>query len=239
MRALVMSAGLGTRLRPLTDHCPKPLVPVNGKPMIEYVLELIAEHGAKEALVNIHYLPEQMRAFVKRWNGEKKSPKLFIQDETKEILGSGGAISLAAKWLFEKDSVALICNSDVISNPDLSEMLSAHKNSAGSEITMGLMASEDAGVKYNGVKVEKNRVIGFEKPGHHEKNLFHFSGFYLIDKKIAGRLPKAGKSFSILEELWIPLAHEKKMGAWIYEGDYFDLGTPEDLKRAEKVLRSR
>lgn len=237
MRALVMSAGLGTRLRPLTDQCPKPLVPVNGKPMIEYVLELIAQHNVKEALVNIHYLPEQMKIFVKEWNDKKKNPKLFIQDETKEILGSGGAISRASDWLFEKDDLALICNSDVISYPNIKDLVADHKKAKDRMISIALMPNEEAGIKYNGVRVENGLVTGFDRSGRHEKNLYHFSGFYLVDKKITDHLPPAGRSYSILEEVWMPAIKKKKMGAWIYDGVYFDLGTPQDLEKAQEALK--
>lgn len=240
MRALVMAAGLGTRLKPLTNNCPKPLVPVLGKPMIEYVLELLAKHGIQEAMVNIHYLPEQMRAFVDKWNKAGAAPKLFIQDESKEILGSGGAVALAANWLFEKESTALICNSDVISDPDLKEMFSFHrKMQPAAELTMSLVSIPEAGVKYNGVKKMGDHVIGFEQEGVHREDLFHFPGYYLVEKRAVARMPTAGKSFSVVSELWKKIIPEKKMFAWVYPQKYFDLGTPEDLKEAEVFLKNK
>lgn len=236
MRALVMAAGLGTRLRPLTNSCPKPLVPVNGRPMIEYVLALLAKHGVDEAVVNIHYLPDQMRAFVADWNQKKNLPKLLIQDESKEILGSGGAVALAAPWLFENESRAIVCNSDVISEPNLGEMISFHEK-IKAELTMSLVSIPEAGVKYNGVKMDGDFVVGFEQEGVHRSDLFHFPGFYVLEKTAITRLPAAGKSFSVMRELWAKLIAEKKMAGWVYSEKYFDLGTPEDLQEAEDFLK--
>lgn len=239
MRALVMAAGLGTRLRPLTDTCPKPLVPVLGKPMIEYVLELLAKHGIKEAMVNIHYLPEHMKKFVDGWNANHRLPKLFVQDESKLILGSGGAVALAASWLFENESAALVCNSDVISYPDLNAMKLFHdKKQPDIDLTMALVPHPDAGVKYNGVRKNADFVVGFEQPGKHDDGLFHFPGYYILDKRCIERLPKPGKSFSIVSDLWRKLVAERRMAAWAYSEKYLDLGTVADLKEAEEFLKA-
>lgn len=240
MRALIMAAGLGTRLRPLTENCPKPLVQVMGRPMMEYVLELLAKHGISEALVNIHYLPDQMRTFIKEWNDEKKVPKLFIQDESNKILGTGGALSMAADWLFAEEPDALVCNSDVISDADLKALIAKHKSLGNRvELTMSLVAHPEAGIKYTGVRKQADFVTGFERPGKQDNGLFHFPGFYIVNKSVIPRLPKPGEEFSIMEKLWKNLVIEKKLGAWVYFGQYLDLGTPEDIAAAEHSIKSK
>lgn len=238
MRALIMAAGLGTRLRPLTDHSPKPLVPVLGRPMVEYVLEVLARHGYREALMNVHYLPEKMRAFAERWNSAGKAPRIELQDETKEILGSGGALAKAQAWLFEKDSTALICNADVIAQPNLDDLLKAHQNT-GAECTMALTPHPEAGRKYNGVILENGLIKGFSQPGAPDPKLLHFFGYYLINKSCMARLAPSGQKSNILEGVWKPLVKESKLGGWKYEDYYLDLGTPEDLREAEAFLKNR
>jgi NDP-sugar pyrophosphorylase family protein len=232
MRAMVMAAGLGTRLRPLTNDLPKPLVPVGGKPMIEFVLASLARHGVTEALLNIHYLPEKMRAFVDAWNESGRQPRLSVQDESGKILGSGGGVALAAPWLFAQDDYAVVCNSDVLAQPDLTTLVKAHRAS-GLPCTLMVMAHPEAGKKFTGLRVEGGKVLSFEKAG---SGLFHFPGFYVISKEAVARMPAPTDEFSVVEKLWRPLAAEGKLGAFLYEGKYMDLGTVEDLKAAEGVL---
>jgi mannose-1-phosphate guanylyltransferase len=237
MRALIMAAGLGTRLRPLTDTLPKPLVPVLGRPMVEYVLEVLATHGYREAIMNVHYLPDKMRAFAASWNKQGKLPRLEIQDESQKILGTGGALAKAADWLFEKDETALLCNADVIATPDLQALLEHHKK-LKAECTMALTPNPEAGRKYNGVKVEQGLVTGFSQTGTPDLSLLHFFGYYLVNKSCVSRLKPAGEVSNVLLELWQPLLKEKKLGGWRYDGYYLDLGTPEDLRAAAVFLKS-
>lgn len=237
MRALVMAAGLGTRLKPLTDTLPKPLVPLAGRPMVIFVLEHLAREGITEAILNIHYLPEKMRAFVNAWNAKKLVPHLTIQDETAKILGSGGAVALAAPWLFEKDDFALVCNADVLAAPSLRLLAEAHRKVRGQgiECTLTVMNHPEAGKKYSGLVVKDQRVLSFEPAGSKAAGLMHFPGFYIVDV-LARRRLVPGKEFSIVENFWKPLAMEGKLGAFTYDGHYQDLGTLEDLKMAELLL---
>jgi NDP-sugar pyrophosphorylase family protein len=235
MRALVMAAGLGTRLRPLTDTLPKPLVPVGGRPMVEHVLDHLASQGVREARLNIHYLPEKMKTFAGGWNNRGGEPKLFLQDESAKILGSGGGVALAAPWLLENEDAALICNSDVLATPNLRALARAHQGS-GAVCTLVVMPHPEAGKKFTGLRVSGGKVVGFEKSG---EGLFHFPGFYMIGNEAVKRMPRAGEAFSVVEALWKPLAAEGKLGAFLYEGDYHDLGTVADLEAAEKFLTGK
>jgi len=249
MRAMVMAAGLGTRLKPLTDDCPKPLVPVLGKPMISYVLNHLAFMGVKEAILNIHYLPKRMQDFVGRWNKDGNLPHLFIQDESDKILGSGGGVAKAASWLFEKDSMALICNADVIAFPSLEELEAASKK-LKTGCTLVVAKHPDTGSKYNGLRVSAGIVKGFERTGVADPSLFHFIGLYLIDKKSAQSLPHSSlpsspastgsyaREYSMVDSLWRDQVASGSLGVCEYQGIYLDLGTPDDLKNAEKVLES-
>lgn len=236
MRALVLSAGLGTRLRPLTDSLPKPLVPVAGRPMIEYVLGHLAKHGIREAILNIHYLPEKMRAFAEEWNRAGRSPRLEIQDESREILGSGGALALAGGWLFQGGGEALVCNADVIAEPDLGALAEFHKRS-GAETTLAVMKHPEAGAKYTGLRMEGEKIVSFERPGTPDPALYHFPGYYVVSARALRRLPPAGTESSVVEKMWKPQAAEGVLYGWVYEGRYLDLGTVADLRAAEALLK--
>ena len=96
--AMVLAAGLGTRLRPITDTMPKPLVPIAGKPMIDYVLDALAEAGVEEAVVNVHHLADQMEAHLAR----RSKPNVQISDERAQLMDSGGGLVKGMKMLPRK-----------------------------------------------------------------------------------------------------------------------------------------
>ena len=92
---MVLAAGLGLRMRPLTDRMPKPLVPVAGKPLLDHVLDKLADAGVGEAVVNVHYLPDQIIDHVAR----APQPRVTISDERDEVLGTGGGVVKALPLL--------------------------------------------------------------------------------------------------------------------------------------------
>src|SRR5215475_9985981 len=87
-KAMVLAAGLGLRMRPLTDHMPKPLVPVAGRPLLDHVLDKLADAGVAEAVVNVHYLPDQIITHV----ASRAKPHVIISDERDHVLGTGGGV---------------------------------------------------------------------------------------------------------------------------------------------------
>src|ERR1700710_1569143 len=94
-KAMVLAAGLGVRMRPLTDRMPKPLVPVAGRPLLDHVLDKLAEAGVREAVVNVHYLPDQIIDHV----ASRALPHVIISDERGAVLGTGGGVVKALPLL--------------------------------------------------------------------------------------------------------------------------------------------
>src|SRR5215469_4300380 len=94
-KAMVLAAGLGVRMRPLTDHMPKPLVRVAGRPLLDHVLDKLAAAGVGEAIVNVHYLPDQIIDHV----AARRRPRVIISDERNEVLGTGGGVVKALPLL--------------------------------------------------------------------------------------------------------------------------------------------
>ena len=92
---MILAAGLGVRMRPLTDGMPKPLVRVAGRPLLDHVLDKLADAGAEEAVVNVHYLPDQIINHV----AKRKRPRVIIADERNEVLGTGGGVVRALPLL--------------------------------------------------------------------------------------------------------------------------------------------
>jgi mannose-1-phosphate guanylyltransferase len=133
MRAMIVAAGLGTRLRPLTDWLPKPAVPVRGIPMIAYGLELLASAGVCEVVINVHHLPERLIDAVERF----RSPKLGVRFSfERDLLHTGGAIRRVASFLRESET-CVILGGDMIVDLDLPALARAHAAS-GRAITVAL-----------------------------------------------------------------------------------------------------
>lgn len=241
MRAMILAAGLGTRLKPLTDTTPKPLVPLLGRPMVCYALDWLEKNGVSEVLINIHHHAEQMEKFVEEESQRRPRLKLSIQDERKLLLGSGGGVKQGASWLFKDQDCALIMNADALMNPDLRSLRFCHESlkQKGVLCTIAVMPHPDAGRRYNAFKVENNLVLEHVKADpNHAGQFFHFPGLYILEKAALPRLAQETDSFCIVERLWKPLIAEGKLGAWIYQGQYQDLGTVADLKIAEAALVS-
>jgi len=112
-RAMVLAAGLGLRMRPLTEQVPKPLVKVAGRPLISPLLDALASIGIEDTVINIHYLADQMRIFA----SNVKSPKIIISDETTRLLDSGGGVKKALPHLGEDPFFVLNADSFWIDGP--------------------------------------------------------------------------------------------------------------------------
>ncbi|UDF31399.1 UNVERIFIED_ORG: nucleotidyltransferase family protein [Roseateles sp. XES5] len=105
--AMVLAAGLGTRLRPITDTMPKPLVPIAGKPMIDYGLDALAEAGVKRAVVNVHHFADQMKTHL----ANRMAPEIILSDETDRLMNSGGGLAKGLKLLGR--GPVLVMNADL------------------------------------------------------------------------------------------------------------------------------
>ena len=140
MKAMIFAAGLGTRLKPLTDHMPKALVPVAGKPMLEHVIGKLKAAGFNEIVINVHHFANQIIDFLKEKNNF--GIQIWISDETEELLDTGGGIKKAAHFF---DEPFLVHNADILSNVDLRTLYEHHLTS-GNDAT--LLVSPRKTVRY-------------------------------------------------------------------------------------------
>ena len=116
MKAMIFAAGLGTRLKPITDTVPKAMVEVGGQPMLKIVLDRCHRAGITEVVVNIHYLPKVIKDFLLTY--ESPGMHVFISDESDEILETGGGL-IKAKDFFNDGQPFLVANADVLTNIDI------------------------------------------------------------------------------------------------------------------------
>ena len=132
MKALVFAAGLGTRLRPLTDHKPKALVELCGVTMLERVITNIKNCGITDVVVNVHHFGDQIIDFLK--NKDNFGINITISDERDLLLDTGGGI-LKARHLLEGDEAFLVHNADILTDLNLAEMIAYHKAN-GADVTL-------------------------------------------------------------------------------------------------------
>jgi MurNAc alpha-1-phosphate uridylyltransferase len=236
LKALILAAGLGTRLKPLTNNKPKALVEINGTPLIEYAIMHLKYYGVNDIIINIHHLGEQLIAFVK----QKKSFGINIQfsDERAELLDTGGAI-VKAKDFFDNDDF-LVYASDVITNFSISDFIAEHKSQQNlaslavkkRETTRSLLFDANMHLcgwrnNANGETIESRNISGTAD--------FGFSGIHCISPRIFEFLPKSGP-FSITQ-WYLKLAEENIINGFNQSAyPWYEFGRLERLKATEKQI---
>lgn len=171
MRAMILGAGLGTRLRPLSDLRPKPALPVRGVPLIAYPLALLAHHGVREVAINTHHMPEQLTSAAERHCPAGMTLHFFHEPE---LLDTGGAIRNAADFL-AADDVALILAGDMLLDTDLAALVAAHRE-RGNAVTV-LLRDDPRGATFGTIGIDGDgrvRRIGarFDLGAEHEAGVY-------------------------------------------------------------------
>lgn len=227
MKALILIGGEGTRLRPLTYKTLKCMVPVAGRPFIEYQLALIKKHGIKEVVLSVCYMPQKVRKAV--GNGKKYGLKISYAVE-KEPLGTAGAIKNCEKHL---DDTTIILNGDILAGFDLAEIVKFHgKNSAAATIALHEVRDPSAfGLVITGSdgKVDKFLEKPEEKqPGGNWIN----AGLYVFSRAALDLIPP-GRNVSVERETF-PLLIEKtgKLYARRQKEYWLDIGKIENYRQA-------
>jgi mannose-1-phosphate guanylyltransferase len=161
MKAMVMAAGLGTRLRPLTWEIPKPVVPVANRPVIEHILRLLREHGVREVISNLHWFPETVRGPL--GDGSRLGIDLTYEEEER-LLGTAGGVRNVAGWLTADGGPFLVMAGDALTDVDLTALARAHEANGG-VATLAVKSVRNVS-EYGVVVVDSDgRVQGFqEKP---------------------------------------------------------------------------
>lgn len=224
-KGMILAAGLGTRLRPLTNTTPKPLVEVCGKPVIEYNIHLLKSSGVKDVIVNLHHLPEKIRAYL----GDGKKFGVNIQySYEQEILGTAGGIKNAEKFFAGESFVTV--NTDLVSNVDLKLIYEKHL-AGSSDITMVLRKIAER-ERYTPLKAEDDKLVDI---GSGE---FMYTGIQVINPIVLAKLPPAGVPSELVGDLYRPmLKNGETIGAYIFDGFWTEIGTIEQLKRAQELVK--
>jgi len=248
MKAMVLAAGLGTRLRPLTDNRPKALVTVGGRTLLEIALERLRGFGVREVIVNAHHFAEMICAYLEE-NGNFGMRMEVSREE--ELLDTGGGLKKAA-WFFLEDGAEesnldepfLVHNVDVISTIDLERMRQSHIERGA----LATLAVQERKTSRHLLFDEQHSLCGRRSGGDQASKLvcpgqqveaLGFSGIHIISPRIFPMLTEAG-AFSIIDSYLRLAAQGEKILAFRADKDYWrDLGRPENVAQAEQDFRNR
>jgi NDP-sugar pyrophosphorylase family protein len=220
MKAMILAAGYGTRLRPLTYFLPKPVIPVCGKPMIEYAVENLVRAGVDEIVVNLHHLPDAIESFLV----DAFPDVTFHFSLEHEILGTGGGVK-RVRHVFERDEAFFLVNGDTIQNPRYDDLLRAlHEHDAVAALTLRHAPPDD---EFTAVWFENGLVTGF---GNGTGEPLMFAGSHAISSRIFDLFP-GEQEFSI-----IGTYAKSRVAAVVDDGTWFDIGTPHRYLAASRSL---
>ena len=229
MKAFLLAAGFGTRLRPLTDTIPKCLIPIHGKPLMKWWLELFAEHGVTEVLVNTHYLVQPVRDFIEEWNSEGAKPYVTeFYEET--LLGSGGTVAANRSFVGE-DEDFMICYADNLTDVNLTAFRKFHESHNGL-LTMALFHTNLP--KQCGIAAldESGCIVEFEEKPEHPKSNLANAGLYIARRGVFDYLSESGRQIDFGKDVLPALVG--KMYGWQTEGYLLDVGTLENYEKANR-----
>ncbi len=234
---MILAAGFGTRLLPLTETSPKALVPFMGKPMIDYVIMKMKNFGIEKIVVNVHHQREKLISYLTETNF---GVEIIISDEKKEHLLTGGGIKNASRY-FSDSELVLVHNTDIISSIDYKKFVNFHLEKKAA-VTLAVREKNDTRVfcfdnnmeltgwknKSTGEKIVSKETVSATEYG--------FNGVYLLSKNSILNFPDAQK-FSIVD-FFLDYTKKVKVIGFVDESPYwFDLGSVDKINTAEEYFK--
>ncbi|MFQ5684536.1 MAG: NDP-sugar synthase [Candidatus Binatia bacterium] len=241
MKAMVFAAGYGERLRPLTEKLPKALVPVAGRPMIEYSLCLLRHYGIREIIINLHHLGEMIEEHLK--DGKKLGLKITYSRE-KELLDTGGGLLQARAFLEDRPFIAI--NSDVMIDLPLADLFDEHRRHKATATLV--LRSDRRAASYGTIATSRDSRIqsflGHRAPRSHTVGPlaeFMFTGVQYLNPRVFDYLASDSSispgGFSITKSTYPKmLTQGELLYGFPFEGYWQDLGTTDRIREAEERL---
>jgi MurNAc alpha-1-phosphate uridylyltransferase len=230
--AMVMAAGLGKRMRPLTATRPKPLVEVGGRALIDHVFARLRSAGIKRAIVNVHYLADQLEAHLK---ARVKDIELVISDERKQLMETGGGLVQARGLIGDKPFVCVNSDNLWVDGPtDAIRQLAAAWNDEKMDALLLLVPLARA----NSHKGQGDfhldpfgRIVGRRKPGRLAP--FVYTGVQILSPRVIRDWPEGPFSTNLF---WNRALEAGRLWGVVHQGLWFDIGSPQAIGAAETVL---
>src|SRR5215213_10207231 len=221
MRAIVLSAGYGTRLWPLTEDRTKPAIPISGKPLVGYVAEYLAAYGIDEIVVNLHHRPDSVRRAL--GDGSRFGVKLFYVEEP-EILGTSGALDNTREF-FEHETFVVV-NGKIITDIDLNAALETHRRMKA--LATLVLLPNARRERFSVIETEAGRITGFGgmpvADGGGDVPLM-FTGIHILEPRILEYVPRGVFSDSVIDVYPKAIANGEILAAHVATGKWRELST--------------
>ena len=236
-QAFILGAGLGTRMRPLTETIPKPLVPLAGKPLIDHVIDRLIAVGVKHFVINVHYLADKLETHLQT----RSDCNIVISDERDQLLDTGGGLRQASDFL--QDGPAFIHNSDSVwleeettSKSNLARMINAYDENKMQSLL--LLANRQKALGYDGKGDFVIKEEGLIKRRETDETCDHvFTGVSIASPTLvkAAKQQPADSPFS-LNKLWDKALEQQALFGLQHQGLWMHVGTPHALNEAENCI---
>jgi NDP-sugar pyrophosphorylase family protein len=237
MKAMILAAGLGTRLRPLTDTIPKPLLPVGGLPLIVWNLLLLRAGGIREVIINLHYLGSMIEETL--GDGSPWDMRITYSHEA-ELLGTGGGLK-AAEWFFDGQPF-LVMNGDTLIDLDLQAFLDFHDLQGG--VATLVLRDDPQAAQWGAVETDaQGHILRINDQGIDEREAKRavtfrmFAGVHILHPSILDDAP-TGKPFSIIDSYIRAIAGGSRLLGFVYAGYWSDIGTVERYTQAQRDVEA-
>jgi mannose-1-phosphate guanylyltransferase len=231
MKGMILAAGFGTRLRPLSYELPKPIVPVLGRPLCSYNMEFLFRAGIREFVLNLHRQPKLIQQRVSGWAGKKIGVKYTVEPE---ILGTGGGIWNARNFL--SGGTFVTANSDTVIRFPFASALAYHRKK---QALVTLVLFPDPEKRYPPVWIDQEgRITGFGNVAGDGTRSGFYTGFQILEPELLRRIP-AGKASCIIRETYAPLLRDgAPLFGFLSSGTFREFGSPADYLYGTLALLS-
>lgn len=232
MKAMILAAGRGTRLRPLTNHCPKALVEIAGRTLLQIALQRLASFGIRDFIVNAHHFADAIVEYLQ----ENHNFGLRIEiSREEELLDTGGGLKKASWFFAGEPEPFLLHNVDVISNIDLRRMVQFHQEHQPLATLAVQARNTSRSLLFDEQGQLRARQQGEAPPG---MLALAFSGVHVISPRLLAMITEEG-AFSIIDSYCRLAAQGERLLAFRADNYYWqDLGKPENLLQAEKAIQN-
>ncbi|MBP5535844.1 MAG: nucleotidyltransferase family protein [Bacteroidales bacterium] len=240
MQAFILAAGLGTRLRPLTNDRPKALVTVEGRTLLEININNLIRQGASRIVVNVHHFADMIISFVqqKSWDAE-----VLISDEREMLLDTGGALKHAVP-LFDSNEPVLVHNVDILSDIDFGDMLAHHRESRATatlavserETSRLLIFNDNQLVGWTNRTTDEYRWSKEDRRDANADKYLAYSGIGIIEPAFIAALPEADHPYPVVPE-FLKAAAQHTVAPYLHDAArWLDVGKPETLTKAARYV---